>query len=73
MLREGWLRLDVRKYFFSKRAVLHCTAAQRVVGSPSPGVFQDRGDVALRDVGSVHGGMGWGWGSERSSPTLMLL
>ena len=27
------------------------TAAQGVVGSPSLGVFQSRGDVALRDVG----------------------
>lgn len=36
-------------------------------------VFQTHRVVALRDVGSVHGGMGWGWGSERSSPTLMLL
>jgi len=24
-------------------------------------VFQNRGDVALRDVGSGHGGVGWGW------------
>ena len=35
------------------------------------GGVQNRGDVALRDVGSGYGGVGWGWswGSERSSPT----
>ena len=27
-------------------------------GSPSLGVSQSRGDVALRDVGSGHGGVG---------------
>ena len=31
-----------------------------VVGSPSLGVFQICGDVALRDVGSEHGGVGRG-------------
>lgn len=30
------------------------------VGSPSLGVFQSRGDVALRGVGSGRGGVGWG-------------
>ena len=29
-----------------------------MLGSPSLGVFQSRGDVALRDVGSGHGVMG---------------
>ena len=33
-----------------------------VVGSPSLELFQNRGDVALRDVGSGHGGVGLGWG-----------
>ena len=28
---------------------------REAVGSPSLGVFQNRGDVALRDVGSGHG------------------
>ena len=32
-----------------------------VVGSPSMEVLQNSGDVALRDVGSGHGGVGWGW------------
>ena len=31
---------------------------REVVGSPSPEVFQNCGDVALRDVGSGHGGDG---------------
>ena len=30
-------------------------------GSPSLQVFWSCGDVALRDVGSGHGGVGWGW------------
>jgi len=33
---------------------------REVVGSPSTEVFQNRGDVALRDVGSGHGGVGLG-------------
>jgi len=43
---------------------------REVVGSPSMEVFQNCGDVALRDTG-LHGGLGWGWtwGSERSFPT----
>jgi len=57
------------------RAVLHCTAAQGVGGSPSLGVFQSCGDLALRDVGSGHGEMGWcwTWGLWRSFPTVMIL
>ena len=31
---------------------------REVVGPPSLEVFQNRGDVALRDVGSGHGGVG---------------
>lgn len=46
--------LGIREYLFSKRAVLLCTAAQAVWGSPSLGVFHYCGDVELRDVG-------WGW------------
>jgi len=43
---------------------------REVVGSPSLEVFQNRGDVALRDVGSGHGGVSWGWtlGSQRAFP-----
>ena len=56
-------RLDVRKDFFSVRVVLQWHSCPGVVGSPSLEVFS--GDVALRDVGSGHGGVGWGcaWGS----------
>ena len=38
-------------------------AAQRVGGrgSLSLEVLQNCGDVALRDAGSGHGGVGWGW------------
>ena len=37
-----------------------------VVGSPSPVVFENHEDVALRDVVGGHGGMEWG--SERAFP-----
>lgn len=39
--------------------------------TPSLEAFQNRGDVALRDVANGHGGLGWAWGSERALPTLM--
>ena len=64
-------RLDMRKHLFSERAVLRWHSCPGVVGLPSLEVSQSRGDVALRDVGSGHGGVGWGWawGSLRSFPT----
>jgi len=34
---------------------------REVVGSPSLEVFEDHGNVALRDVGSGHGVVDWGW------------
>ena len=34
---------------------------RKVVGSPSLEVFKNHGDMALRDVVSGHGGVGWGW------------
>lgn len=34
---------------------------REVVGSPSLEMFENHGDVALRDMVSGHGGMGWGW------------
>ena len=34
---------------------------KEVVGSPSLEVFKERGDVALRDVVSGHGGAGLDW------------
>ena len=46
ILRSGWRTLAV---------------AQTAQQSPPLAVFRSRGDVALRDVGSGHGGVGWGW------------
>ena len=49
----------MRKDFFSERAVLQWHRLHReVVESPSLEVFQSRVDVALRAMGSGHGGMG---------------
>jgi len=46
---------------------------REVVGSPSLEVFQNHGDVAMRDVVSVHGGDGLMSGlDERSLQTLMI-
>ena len=44
-------RLDIRKNFFPKRVVMHWHRLPReVVGSPTLGVLQSSGDVALRNV-----------------------
>jgi len=43
----------------SRQAVAQLS--REVVGSSSREVFQNHGDVALRDVVSGHGEMGWGW------------
>lgn len=52
------LRLDVRRSFFTERAVMPLAqAAQGVVGSLE--VFQSRRDVALRDVVIDMVGVGW--------------
>jgi len=47
--------------------------AQGAVGSASLKGFKNCRDAALGDVVSGHGGVGWAWGSERSSPTFMIL
>ena len=50
----GRLRLDKRKHFFSRRAVLQWHSCPgRWGGSLSLVVFKERGDVALRDVGTM--------------------
>ena len=55
----GRFRLNIKKYFFSGRAVRQWHRLPReMVDSPSLEVFKSRVDVALRDVGSGHGGGG---------------
>ena len=74
-LCQGRFRLAVRNNSFSQRAVRQWHSCPGSGGVTVPGVSQSRGDVALRDVGSGHGGVGWGWtwGSERSFPTSLIL
>ena len=50
-LRQGRSRFDIREHFFPERVVIHCSrSAWGAVGSPSLEVFQDHGDVALKDM-----------------------
>ena len=61
-LRQGRFRLDSKKNFFFRRVIMNWHGLPRkVVGSPFLEVSKESGDVALRDVGSGHGGVGWGW------------
>jgi len=53
------VRLGIRKHSFSERAVRHRTAAQGGGAVSIPRGAQSCRDVALRELGSGHGGLGW--------------
>ena len=49
---------ELEKFLLQKSSAAVAQLPREVVGSPSLGVLQNHGDVALRDVGSGHGGVG---------------
>jgi len=58
-LHQRRFKLDIDKVLFRKSSRALARAAQGVVGSPSLEVLQNSRDVALREVGSGGGGLGW--------------
>jgi len=61
-IAPGEVQIDIRKKFFSKRVIRHWYRLPRVVvGSTSLEMFRNDGGVALRNVVSGHGRMGWSW------------
>lgn len=53
------LRLGIREKLFSERVVIHWNSLPgKVLESLPLGLFKNRGNVALRDVGSGHGADG---------------
>ena len=61
-LHQRRFGLDIKNNFFSERVIMHWHRLPReVTESPSMEAFKNHGDVALRDVVSGHGGMGWAW------------
>jgi len=61
MFWQGRVRLAIGEHFCSERAAMqwHSCPGRRGRGaSPALEVSQRRGDVALRDAGSGHGGSG---------------
>ena len=59
-LHQGRAGLGIRKEF-NRRVVKHWHRLKEVGESPSLEVFKERGDVALKDMVSGHGGLGWAW------------
>ena len=70
-MHKGRVRLDIRGNFSSKEWCCSGTAAQGGDGVPILEGVPELWDVALRAVGSGHGGVGWG--SRRLFPALTIL
>ena len=67
-LRQGTLRLDIRKKFFTQRVVKHWNRLPKeAVDAPSLQAFKARLDVALGSLGcwlaTLHIAGGWNWRS----------